>query len=154
MVRSADGWIGCARGHTHWGRVGAAGLLVIHTDDAGTSRYLLQHRSDQVQHGLTWGIPGGALAHRESPIEGALREADEEMTPLLLELEHRFTYTDDHDGWAYHTVVMDSLTMPELVGGWETGPGGFRWAPEPEIGHMKLHPGFAATWHHIVKELS
>ncbi len=146
MFSSADGWTRCGLGHTHWGRVGAAGLLVIHTDAEGTTRHLLQHRGRLVQKALTWGIPGGALGHGESPIDGALREAGEEMQPALVDLQRRFTFVDDHDGWRYHTVVMDSETMPDLSGGWETGPGGLVWVTVDEVEQLDLHPGFAATW--------
>ena len=145
-MKSADGWTRCGQGHTHWGRVGAAGLLVIHTDAEGTTRHLMQHRGRMVQKALTWGIPGGALNYGESPIAGALREAAEEMQPALADLEHRFTFVDDHDGWIYHTVVMDSKTMPDLSGGWETGPGGLLWATSDEVEQLDLHPGFAVTW--------
>ncbi len=111
-------------GHTHWGRVGAAGLLVIHTDTDGTTRHLLQHRARIVQKALTWGIPGGALNYGESPMDGALREAGEEMQPELAYLTHRFTFVDDHDGWSYHTVVMDSPTMPDCRAAGRPGPAG------------------------------
>lgn len=144
---TADGWTRCELGHTHWGRVGAAGLLLVHTDDSGTSRFLLQHRARIVQKGLTWGIPGGALGHGESPVAGALREASEEMHHVPTGLTHRTVFVDDHGGWAYHTVVMDSPEMPRVTGGWETGPDGYVWATAEVIEREKrLHPGFAGTW--------
>ena len=68
------------------------------------------------------------------------------MQPALVDLQHRFTFVDDHDGWRYHTVVMDSETMPDLSGGWETGPGGLVWVTVDEVEQLDLHPGFAATW--------
>lgn len=152
MAVTADGWTRCGRGHQHWGRVGAAGLLLIHTDDEGIARYLLQHRSRMVQKGLTWGIPGGALAYGETALEGARREAAEEMRSVPDGLEHRFTFTDDHDGWAYHTVAMSSPEMPDTSGGWETGNDGYRWVTAVEIEQeLKLHPGFAATWPDLLK---
>ena len=46
---------------THWGPHGAAGLLIHHDDpEDGQTRYLLQKRAPWVDHGGTWGIPGGA----------------------------------------------------------------------------------------------
>lgn len=105
-----------------------------------------------VQKGLTWGIPGGALGHGETPLEGASREAAEEMRPVPTGLEHRFTFTDDHEGWAYHTVAMSSPEMPQPSGGWETGNDGYRWVTAAEIEQeLKLHPGFAATWPDLLK---
>ena len=41
---------------------------------------------------------------------------------------------------------MDSETMPDLSGGWETGPGGLVWVTVDEVEQLDLHPGFAATW--------
>ncbi len=78
---NADGWTRCAQGHRHWGLVGAAGLLVVHDAD-GERRFLMQHRSEQVHHGGTWAIPGGALEHGETAAAGALREAEEELEDL------------------------------------------------------------------------
>ena len=70
---NGDGWVRCAQGHRHWGRFGAAGLLVV----AG-GRLLLAHRAFWSHHGGTWGIPGGARDGAESARDAALREAVEE----------------------------------------------------------------------------
>jgi 8-oxo-dGTP diphosphatase len=71
--RDGDGWIECRCGSKHWGKHGAAGLLIIR-DGA----IFLQHRAPWVHNGDTWGIPGGARDSHESVIEGAIREAVEE----------------------------------------------------------------------------
>ena len=57
---STDGWAFCSQGHRHWGRAGAAGLL-LHRDGAEGPEVLLQHRASWSHHGGTWGTPGGAL---------------------------------------------------------------------------------------------
>ncbi|CAN5293572.1 hypothetical protein BH09ACT10_BH09ACT10_26100 [soil metagenome] len=144
---SADGWTVCGLGHRHWGLVGAAGLLVMHTDLDGVTRYLLQHRSAEVHHGLTWGVPGGALEHDESPQDGAAREVREEFGQISATLHHVRTHVDDHGGWTYYTVVTASDEMFETQqGGWETGKEGFTWATAAQIDELDLHPGFAKTW--------
>ena len=73
MAHSGDGngWVVCALGHRHWGRFGAAGLLL--TDGR---RVLLQHRAAWTHEGDTWAVPGGARDSHEDPITAALREAD------------------------------------------------------------------------------
>src|SRR5690242_20622060 len=54
-MASGDGWTRCAAGHRHWGRFGAAGLLLVDDD-----RVILQHRAAWTHEGDSWGLPGGA----------------------------------------------------------------------------------------------
>jgi len=75
---STDGWTTCALGHRHWGRAGAAGLLLHRAGPAG-EEVLLQHRAVWSHHGGTWGTPGGALHAGEAADVGALREVREEL---------------------------------------------------------------------------
>lgn len=58
---------------TYWGRQ-AAGLLLFSGD-----RVLLTLRSEEVLEPGTWGVPGGAIHDDETPYDGALREAQEEL---------------------------------------------------------------------------
>ena len=81
----------------------------------------------------------------ETPAEAALREADEEcmLDPKLV--LPRGMYSDEHGGWAYHTVlaqaaeplrvVSDSYEADEAV-----------WLPAAEVDRLDLHPGFADSW--------
>jgi hypothetical protein len=73
-ARDGDGWVQCDCGNKHWGLHGAAGLLLVRD-----SMVLLQHRAPWVHNGDTWGIPGGARDSHEDVIQGALREAVEEL---------------------------------------------------------------------------
>jgi 8-oxo-dGTP diphosphatase len=143
-----DGYTVCGQGHEHWGLNGAAGLLVRHHDDDGETRYLLQHRSPYVQHGRTWSTPVGAMGSGETPEHAALREAREEMGELPGDLEHHHTVTDDHGGWSYHTVVMDSPTRFRPSGSGETDweSEGSGWFTPGEIQGLPLHPGFRSSW--------
>jgi 8-oxo-dGTP diphosphatase len=95
-----DGWLQCTCGNRHWGLHGAAGLLLVRD---GT--ILLQHRAPWVHNGDTWGIPGGAKDSHETILEGAKREAREELgidTDLITAIH---TYADDHGPWRYDTVI-------------------------------------------------
>lgn len=146
----ADGWTHCALGHRHWGLAGAAGLLVVHDGTSGERRFLMQHRSPEVHHGDTWAIPGGALAHGETPEQGAAREAHEELEDLPDGLLHLTTSVDDHGGWCYSTVIVRSETLFAAdEHGWETGAEGFAWLTADEIAQVTLHAGFAATWQRV-----
>ena len=151
--QDTDRYVTCDQGHDHWGAAGAAGLLIRHRGDDGQHRYLLQHRSPYVQHGGTWSTPGGALQHGEEPEEGARREAEEEFGQLPSGLRHHHTFSDDHGGWAYHTVVMDSPHQFSPHGGgdgdWETQ--GHGWFTPEEMKGLQLHPGFAASWAKVRK---
>lgn len=145
---SSDGdyWVDCGQGHTHWGANGAAGMLIRHTDDKGTKRYLLQKRAPWVDHGNTWGIPGGAIGGHEEPEEGARRETEEEMGELPHDVKHSHTVTDDHGGWAYHTVIADSPHMFTPEEGDDDESRGHGWFTAEEMKDLPLHPGFAKTW--------
>jgi 8-oxo-dGTP diphosphatase len=145
-VTGADGDTRCAQGHEHWGRAGAAGLLVRHRDEEGVRRYLLQHRAPRTHHGDTWGIPGGALDWSESAEDGARRESVEELGLLPDDLTTVRIHHDDHGGWVYSTVVVDSPApfTPDVTG-WEVGEHGYRWCTREELATLRLHPGFAAS---------
>jgi 8-oxo-dGTP pyrophosphatase MutT (NUDIX family) len=152
MNTSGDGYVTCSQGHTHWGRYGAAGLLVFTVSADGEPLYLLQKRSPDVHLGGTWSTPGGALHYGEHPVAGALREANEELPlpqPLHLgpELDHIATLTDDHGGWSYATVIMKSERMFSTGTehtSWESDGAGWFFADELE--KLPLHPGFAVAF--------
>ena len=84
-----DGWIDCACGRKHWGLNGASGVLLARRDPKSgeVTSVVMQHRAAWSAEGGTWGIPGGATADGESPIEGALRGSYEEanITPEDIE---------------------------------------------------------------------
>jgi 8-oxo-dGTP diphosphatase len=145
--KSGNGWVTCAQGHQHWGLYGAAGVLVYvpHPANQALSLVLLQHRARWAHQGGTWALPGGAMDSEETPAEAALREADEEcmLDPKLV--VPRGMYSDEHGGWAYHTVLAqaaeplrvrsDAYESDEAV-----------WLPAGEVDQLDLHPGFAVTW--------
>lgn len=104
---SADRYVSCDQGHQHWGAAGAAFLLLRHTDPGDQRiRYLFQHRAPWVDHGGTWGLPGGALHHGEDSYAGARRESREEMGELPRMRKHH-TVTDDHGFtvWSEHEGI-------------------------------------------------
>ena len=86
------------------------------------------------------------MEHGESPESAALREATEELGRLPGGLRHHHTFTDDHGGWAYHTVVMDSPSQFDLPRNrtWESG--GHGWFTPGQMHELPLHPGFRSSW--------
>jgi 8-oxo-dGTP pyrophosphatase MutT (NUDIX family) len=143
--RSTDGWTTCSLGHRHWGRAGAAGLLV-HRPGAGGAEVLLQLRARWSHHGGTWGTPGGALHADEAPAEGALREAREELGLQPADLVLGAASVDDHGGWTYTTVLARparSLEPADLRLDGESD--GVAWWPVADLDRAPLHPGLAAS---------
>ncbi len=140
-MRDGDGWARCALGHDHWGRHGAAGLLLV----APGPTVLLQHRAAWSHHGDTWGVPGGARGSQETPEQAALREAAEETgldpTGLVVEGEH----LDDHGGWTYTTVLARTATLL-TVHSLDRESTAVEWVPVAGVDLLALHPGFALTW--------
>lgn len=139
-----DAYIEDDLGHTHWGTHGAAGSLIRHRGDDGRDRYLLQKRSPWVDHGNTWGIPGGALHKNETPEMGAVRETKEELGHVP-PLTHSHTHTDDHGGWAYHTVVFDTPHRFTPQPSPDEEATDHQWFTRDEMNRIPLHPGFAAS---------
>ncbi|GGR60978.1 8-oxo-dGTP pyrophosphatase MutT (NUDIX family) [Nocardioides luteus] len=135
-------WIRCRKGHQHWGHRGAAGLLVV-----ARGHVLLQLRSQRVQLGGTWSIPGGALEYGESAEEAALREAREEtgLNPDAVDLvtEHATSC----GGWTYTTVIGTVPTLEPLPRSYGGETAALRWIAAADVETYPLHPGFAASWH-------
>lgn len=146
---SADGWVELSDGRRFWGRAGAAGLLVV----SPTGSVLLQHRVSWSHFGGTWGLPGGARAHGESAVEGALREAREETALDTSALRPRFTSVLDLGQWSYTTVAVEaSAELPVAVSDAESEA--LAWVPAEEIERRPLHPGFAAAWPRLREHLA
>ncbi|MBV9592825.1 MAG: NUDIX hydrolase [Actinobacteria bacterium] len=135
-----DGWVTCELGHRHWGRHGAAGLLLV--DGART---VLQHRAEWTHEGGTWGLPGGARDSHEDPVQAALREAWEEAEIAGTTVSPLGFWIDDHGGWSYTTVVAEAagLIEPHAANAESTE---IRWWTEPAILDLPLHHGLAANW--------
>ncbi|WP_138734111.1 NUDIX domain-containing protein [Modestobacter excelsi] len=138
-----DGWTTCALGHRHWGLAGAAGLL-LHRAGASGVEVLLQLRVEWSHHGGTWGTPGGALHPAESAVDGALREAGEELGLRRSDVVLGAESVDDHGGWSYTTVLATpagELEPGALALNEESV--GVDWWPLAAL--PELHPGFSAS---------
>lgn len=139
-VGDGNGWVRCSRGHRHWGRFGAAGLLVT-----GGGRVLLQHRAAWTHEGGTWAVPGGARDSHESSITAALREAVEETSLDPGTVEPRTEWVDEHGGWSYTTIV--AVADPGIeVAPINAESTAVAWWPLDAVAALPLHSGFAAAW--------
>ncbi|MFL6162327.1 MAG: NUDIX domain-containing protein [Jatrophihabitantaceae bacterium] len=142
-MSSGDGWVSCAAGHRHWGRYGAAGLLL---HDAG--RVILQHRAPWTHEGDSWGMPGGARHSDEDPISAAVREAGEEAGLARADIDPIGLYIDDHGGWSYATVVARATRPLQPVTA-DAESVTVTWQPVDQVAGLRLHSGFAAAWHQL-----
>jgi len=144
-ARDGDGWIQCQCGSKHWGKFGAAGILIFREGPNGEHEIFLQHRAPWVHNGDTWGIPGGARDSHESVTEAAMREAHEEtgikpahLTPLSL-------FTDDHGDWRYDTVIASAHSEISADSPNDESQE-MRWVALSEVTMLDLHPSFSKTW--------
>ncbi len=144
---NGDGFVVGPDGIPRWGRYGAAGLLLRHTDEHGVRRYLLAERGPFVQHPHTWAFPGGALRSDETPEQGALREATEEFgnLPAHSVAEVIVDRPAGAGGWAYWTVIGDVVGRVALAAPTNhENTGRTCWVTVEEMSRLPLHPGVGA----------
>lgn len=148
-----NGWVQCRCGHRHWGRFGAAGLLLARSGDDG-HEVLLQLRAGWTHQGGTWGIPGGATDSHEDPTEGALREAWEEtgVHPDAVEVVHT-AVSADHGDWRY-TVVLGRPRAAVRPHAANAESDAVRWVASSAVPELPLHPGLAHSWPDLARLLS
>jgi septum formation protein len=153
-----DSWLECSCGRRHWGRFGAAGLLLTRDvevpDDAVTDgalregvrrQVLLQHRALWSDQGGTWGVPGGALHEGEDPVSGALREAAEEAGIDPTGVQVLSTHLLDHGPWRYTTVLgrVSGLQDPRPT---DAESLEIAWVEEDAVAGLPLLIAFGTAW--------
>jgi len=146
--RSGDGFIRCSDGHVRWGTFGAAGVVFVVADGDVPALVLLQLRSPHSHEGGTWSCPGGALDAGETALDGALREAVEEVGPM----PERWSVLGVHVfapavEWSYTTVVVEVPARFGVPMNFETAA--VDWVPVGDVDRRPLHAGFAAAWPHV-----
>ncbi|MFE5292967.1 NUDIX domain-containing protein [Isoptericola sp. NPDC056618] len=147
-----DGWVACGD-HRHWGLYGAAGLLLARRGPGApgalgpVTDVVLQHRAVWSDQGGTWGVPGGALAPDETPVDGALRESLEEAAVEPRAVHVLGTHVLDHGPWAYTTVLADVAPGARVTPG-AADPESLevRWVAVDEVTTLPLLPAFATAW--------
>ncbi|MGW4847789.1 NUDIX hydrolase [Nocardia brasiliensis] len=146
MRGDGDGWSRGPDGLKHWGRFGAAGLLLRAPLTDGGSAVLMQHRAAWSHQGGTWALPGGARDSHETPVHAAVRETWEEagINPADVRVRSERVTAAAQSGWTYTTVIADAgRTLPTSR---NRESSELAWIPEAEVESRLLHPGFAAAW--------
>ncbi|NBH07885.1 NUDIX domain-containing protein [Amycolatopsis sp. SID8362] len=137
---SASVFVKCSCGHLHWGRYGAAGLLL-----ADPARgVLLQRRAWWVHHGRTWALPGGAIEAGETALTAAAREAFEEASVPAEAFRTVSASVVDHGEWSYTTVLALAEGAEARVANTESAE--VRWVDPEDVPGYPLHRDFAAAW--------
>ncbi|KAI2768958.1 NUDIX hydrolase domain-like protein [Daldinia loculata] len=137
----------CARGCKHWGRRGAAGLLVYRYLTSGEVQMLLGQRAERSDHALTWSTIGGAIEKGETARQAMEREVMEEIGLNIREFLWPVGQAiDNHGGWSYTTFVADpkkhfdisdlKLDTNEIIN--------VEWVTRKDLASRNLHPSFAA----------
>ena len=148
-------WTWCSCGDRHWGRYGAAGLVLT---DPGRSSVLLQKRSVHVHNGGTWSVPGGAIERGEAPVDAALREAREEagLDPATVRPTVTLVGTD-HGDWSYTYVLAEAErpVHPDLAPAGSTSWEADRttWVDLDDVTGYRLHPGLRDHWERVREAL-
>lgn len=153
-VPSANTWVDCACGQRHWGRYGAAGLLLRwQPAEPGPPEVLLQHRAAWTHQGGTWALPGGARSHDETPAQAALREAGEEAGLDPGGVVTGELVVVDHGPWSYTYVLASIGERPDLVPS-DAETEALAWVAVDRVEDYPLHPLFASAWPDLRARLS
>src|SRR5690349_16130403 len=140
-------YLTCGNGHSHWGRLGAAGAVVV-AGRGSDPRVLLTFRSAEVHHPHVWSTPGGAIDPDDAdPYAAARREISEELAVDVGSLTRIGAHEFNCGGWRYTTVLLESARPFEVdTTGWETERAD--WLELDTIDELsrtgRLHPGFAS----------
>ncbi|MFI7704584.1 ADP-ribosyltransferase [Nonomuraea sp. NPDC049480] len=143
--KSGDGYVASG----HWGKYGAAGVLIQAIDTSGQPRYLLMQQSQYVSNAGKWQLPGGALDSLETPVQGAARELSEELGVdqaylNTLELSGALP-VEAAKGWTYTNLAAKGEMFTPKLDTFETS--GAKWFKLDELAAMannkQLHPALA-----------
>ncbi|WP_216216367.1 NUDIX domain-containing protein [Amycolatopsis aidingensis] len=148
LLGDGEGFVKCACGHRHWGRHGAAGLLLSDPERG----VLLQRRAWWTHHGRTWALPGGAVRPGESAAQAATREAEEEAAVAAGAVRVLAASLEDHGTWSYTTVLAtaEGPVRPRAI---SRESAELRWVPAGQVDRLPLHRDFAAAWPQLRTQL-
>lgn len=150
-----NGWVDCRCGSRHWGRHGAAGLLLLdrgRVADAVTDGVpqgglvLLQHRAAWTHEGGSWSLVGGARDSHETEVAAALREAAEEAGVTGTAIRVLGTVVGvDHQDWSY-TYVVAVVSGPVRATVLTDESLELRWVPVADATRLPLHHALGSAW--------
>jgi len=95
----------------------AAGIL-----RAADGRVLITQRPPDKPHGGAWEFPGGKIAAGETPLQGLVRELQEELGIAVQLARHLIRYHHEYPGLRVHLYVWTVLA-------WDGEPAGLEGQP-------------------------
>jgi 8-oxo-dGTP diphosphatase len=110
-------------------------------------RVLLLHRDqgDPIRDGYS--APGGKIEYPESPLQGAIREVQEEtgltVTNLIYKGLHDHIHRDTNERWMFFNYLTTSWTGTLLQ---DPPEGTLHWIPIAEAGRLPMPPWFRTRW--------
>ena len=115
------------------------------------NKMLLLKRSDKVGNPNTWAPPGGHVEKGETPLDTAIREADEEIlnVPQRYVITGEYTFLNPKMDYTLFVAHVLKEFRPSL--NWEHTDS--RWVTIKDLPKFKLHPGFATGLRQI-REMS
>lgn len=132
-------------GRKYWGKAGAG---ILFTD--GNSILLLK-RKEPSDHAGTWGIPGGRAKEKESPIDTALRETEEECGVGARGKQiARFHEKDGHHN--FHVFVYKVATPFDCKVSNEHSES--KWVALAELKNYELHPRLRESLPHYLRAVN
>jgi 8-oxo-dGTP diphosphatase len=148
-LHDGNGWVECRCGLRHWGRHGAAGLLVARaapSGEPGALELLLQLRAAWTHQGGSWALPGGARDSHEDVVTAALREAHEEagLDAAALSVVGQVPGVE-HVDWSYTYVIALAATGTRVRTATSESDE-LRWVAPDDVARLPLHPAFGAAW--------
>ena len=130
-------------GKKYYGK-SAAGILF--TDG---QKVLLLKRAIRGDNFEKWSVPGGKLESKETPIDGARRESQEECGHSEGQM---FGHYDDLDGrFHFHTFFFAVSKPFEIKTSSEHSEG--KWVELENVPKMNLHPRFAQNWPYFLEKI-
>jgi 8-oxo-dGTP diphosphatase len=147
VLHDGNGWVECRCGQRHWGRHGAAGLLLARSAVAVPfAEVLLQLRAGWTHQGGNWALPGGARDSHEDAVTAALREAHEETGVDTAAVDVLGLHPGlDHGDWSY-TYVLALAHRPVTATVRTTESDDVRWLPVGDVDTLPLLPAFGRAW--------
>lgn len=143
-LESPTHWVDCPFGSTHWGRFGAAGVLIIKSVRGG-AEVLLQQRALWTHHGGEWSTPGGAIEEGETSLIGAMREAKEETGISARSLLVTGLITHECQcGWRYDVFIATTRKPVRVKRNSESAA--LKWVRTTRVDRLNLLPAFRVSW--------
>lgn len=127
-------------------------LILFGESPAGPDLLLTERAHHMRSHPGQISFPGGSIDPGETPLQAALREAEEETGLDPAQVRVVAESVEDHGGWSYTTVVAEADALLH-VHSEDRESTEVRWVLVEDVLGLPLHPSFGAAWPHLRSRL-